>query len=206
MPNLPSFDPWIELRWPVMGDRIKLDHCYRLYAALIGVDPRLKELDWQQGGIAGQQIDRDWIKLGRDSHLMLRCPLSSHSVLEALDGRSIRIGQSIIELGVSEGNAIVPSSNLYSPFVTTKTILVFDPFSFGVSIGKQLQSIGIQTSPILGDRKTIKIKDDIVQGFALRFCALEPEASMILQSFGLGGRRKIGGGVFSAFQIPHDRS
>ena len=191
---------WVELRWSVMGDRISSDHNYRLYSALIEQIPNLKELDWQLGTITGVPDNKGWIKLGRKSTLSIRCMVNLIPVFGILDNQILRIGQSLIQLGEMQGSTLSCVPNLSTRIATIRIQNDFrvDPFEFGVAIGKQLANKGIKCIPILGDRCTLKIKDCVVVGYGLRFEKLEPLESMILQTQGLGGRRRMGCGVFYA--------
>lgn len=181
-----------------MGDRIPADHNYRLYSALIGKIPQLKEIDWQLGTITGIPDHASWVKLGRLSTLLIRCEFLHCEMFASLDNDILRVGQTLIELGQSEGNSLRPCENLTARIVTVKarSIVRTDLFSFGISIGKQLHALGVETIPTIGERKTICIKDNTVVGYGLLFENLSPHESMLLQKHGLGGRRKIGAGVF----------
>jgi len=180
-----------------MGDRLPSDHNYRLYSSLIGVSAVLKEIDWQLGTITGIP-DRDgWIKLGRESFVMIRCKLEDSKTFMLLDKQVIRVGQNLIQLGESEGESLQIHESLKSRIVTIKSKTCrTDPFSFGLSLGKQLSDINVQSIPLLGNRKTIKVKDTTVIGYGLQFIELDRDESIALQIHGLGGRRKLGAGVF----------
>jgi CRISPR-associated protein Cas6 len=50
--------------------------------------------------------------------------------------------------------------------------------------------------PVLGERKTLRIKDAAVVGYGVSFADLSPDASLTLQRQGLGGRQRLGCGYF----------
>jgi CRISPR-associated protein Cas6 len=181
-----------------MGDRLPADHNYRLYSALVDQINSLKEFNWQLGTITGVPDGDGWIKLGRESYLMMRTSFEHISLLNTLDDKIIRVGQNLIQLGISEGESFQPVDRLKSRIVTIKAKdnLRIEPFEFGVALGKQLRDLGVEAMPILGDRKTLQIKDKRIIGYGVKFEALKPSESKLLQIHGLGGRRKIGGGVF----------
>lgn len=187
-----------------MGDRLPADHNYRLYSALISKLPILKRIDWQLGTITGIPDHSGWVKLGQFSTLSIRCEFANLGIFSALDNDILRVGQSLIKLGQSEGNSLHPYESLIARIVTVKArdIVREDPFLFGVSIGKQLQALGIQSIPKLGDRKTIRVKDHTIVGYSLSFPYLSPYEALILQSKGVGGRRKIGAGYFIGVDPP----
>ncbi len=193
------YSDWVELFLPVMGDRLSGDHSYRLYSSIIKVNPRLKEIEWQMGGINGTPSRDGWIKLKRESGLLIRCKLIDLNEFKNLENSIIQIGQNIIQVGAIEGRSLFPRAELSSRIVTIKSLYKcrVSPFEFGVALGKQLTEIGIHTMPLIGDRRKLKIKDNTVIGYAINFVDLRPQESILLQMNGLGGRRRMGCGVFS---------
>lgn len=197
-PPLPSTPQWVELAWSVMGDRIPADHNYRLYSALVERIPSLKEMDWQLNTITGIPDHQGWIKLGRQSRLMVRCHLDHVTAFSTLDGYVLRVGQTLMQLGSMEGHSLVPHETLESRIVIIKLQYGtrVDPFKFAVSLGKQLERLGIDTMPEIGDRGCIRVNGNAVVGYGIRFNGLRPEESLKLQVNGLGGKRRMGCGVF----------
>lgn len=84
MPNGDRTD-WIEITWAVMGDRIRLDHGYRLYSALIERNPALKGVDWQLLTINGDNTHDGYIKLGRKSRMGVRLALTDSPLLDGIE-------------------------------------------------------------------------------------------------------------------------
>jgi len=195
--NLPCSDV-VDLRWPVMGDRLPVGHNYRLYSALIAQEPALKSIPWQLVTITGVPDRADWIKLGRSSEMGIRCAVADLHLFSGLDNQIIRIGQHLLQLGELHGKSIEPVGQLRSRLVTIKSLFTcrVDKFQFGVVLGKQLQKLGVDAMPTLLDRNTVKIKDTTVVGYGVSFSVLTPKDSLTLQSLGVGGRRRMGCGVF----------
>jgi CRISPR-associated protein Cas6 len=105
-----------------MGDRLRSDHSYRLYSSLVSINPQLKDFDWQLNTITGIPDSEGWIKLGRKSILMVRCPFDRLKIFDAFDNGVIKIGQNIIQLGKSEGNSVQPKPSLSSRLTTIKSL------------------------------------------------------------------------------------
>jgi len=187
----------IELRWPVFGDRVKKDCGYRLYSALAHKIPRLKSTTWQLGGFTGSP-DGQFLKLGRGSELVVRCKVEDIALFGSLDNQILEIGQSLLRLGELVGGELRPAESLTSDLVIIKLYegVRFDPLRFAVSLGKQLQILGISEVPEIGDRAALIVKEQQIVGFPVRFCSLQPAESIALQSLGLGGKRRMGCGVF----------
>ena len=61
---------------------------------------------------------------------------------------------------------------------------------------RQLDIMGVMAALQLGERRTFRIKDKQVVGFEMRATRLDAHNSIKLQEFGIGGRRRMGCGVF----------
>lgn len=78
-----------------------------------------------------------------------------------------------------------------------------EPESFLQAVQRQMEQLGVQGTasiPINADgkpkRRTIKIKRFTVVGFGLEVINLSDEDSLTLQMYGIGGKQKMGCGVF----------
>ena len=67
---------------------------------------------------------------------------------------------------------------------------------FDEEIARQLTGLGITVSAMRGRRRVFRIKDKTVVGYGVRIAGLNATESLRLQEHGLGGRRKMGCGVF----------
>jgi CRISPR-associated protein Cas6 len=64
---------------------------------------------------------------------------------------------------------------------------------------RQIQKIGVQAELHLGERRTFRIKDKQVVGFEVVVSLVNAADSLRIQEVGVGGRRKIGCGIFVPF-------
>ena len=182
-----------------MGDRLPADHGYRLYSAMVSLVPALKDRPWQLLTISGIPDHAGWIQLGSKSVLGVRCSLDDLALFDRLDNAVLRVGKGLIQLGILTGHSLRPSQSLSARVVTIKARYHhLDPFEFGVALGRQLSQAGILVTPSLGSRCTVRIKDATVVGYGVQFDGLSEQESMWLQGTGLGGRRRMGCGVFNA--------
>ena len=113
----------------------------------------------------------------------------------------LRVERTHVEIGEMEGRSLSHCPNLYSPIVVIKQLLAaeeeYSRDRFLVSLGKQLQQIGINELPIVGtDKRYIKIHGRSVIGFSVRFEGLGELSSLQLQQHGLGGKQRMGCGGF----------
>ena len=180
-----------------MGDRIPADHGYRLYSAIVALAPALKDCHWQLLTIPGIPDYAGWIQLGNRSTLGVRCSLDDLGHFDPLNNAVLKIGKSLIQLGALTGCSLQPCEALAARVVTIKTNYhELNAFEFGVALGKQLAQANIKPMPKLGKRCTLRVRDAIVVGYGVSFEGLTPEESIRLQQSGLGGRRRLGCGVF----------
>lgn len=87
-----------------------------------------------------------------------------------------------------------PRASLYSRLVTIKGFM--EPQGFLKAVKRQLEKIGVEAEIKVGERRTLRVKDKQVVGFEVAATDLDAEDSIHLQEDGLGGRRRMGCGVF----------
>lgn len=81
-----------------------------------------------------------------------------------------------------------------------------EPEAFLAAAQRQLEKLSIQGNASIStkadgkpERKTIKIKQFTVVGFGLEVTNINYEDSLTLQKYGVGGKQKMGCGVFVPF-------
>ena len=112
----------------------------------------------------------------------------------ALAGKRLVIGGDTLLVGVPQVQALRPAAVLAARLVTTRNGQ--DEHRFDREIAHQLSALGITASAIRGRRLVVRIKDKTVVGYGVRVAGLDDAESLRLQEHGLGGRRKMGCGVF----------
>ena len=200
---LKSEMPHVELSFGVTGKSVPVDHGYGLYCALSHWQAQLHDLQ----GMGIQNItgivDRAESLIHLTPYSVLRIRLSAKNLplIYPLSGKSLTIGKYKIRLGIPEVNLLNPSPALRSHMVVIKGYQQPEPFLAAAQ--RQLKQLGIQgiaSIPLRADGKfklkTIKIKRYRVVGFSLEVKDLEVEESLRLQQHGIGGKRKMGCGVF----------
>ena len=196
-------NPYIELAFPVMGQSLPIDHGYQLYSAL---KYRLMELkDWDDISIKtiSGKLDREHrnqLNLTDRSKLLIRLPSEKIPFVYSFSGKSLTIGKHKIRLGIPEMNFLQPKSRLRSHIVVIKGYQ--EPDSFLEAAKRQIEALNIEADIKLISRKdgaikpkTIKVKQTLV-GFGIEATNLSKSDSVILQEKGLGGKQKMGCGVF----------
>ena len=240
--------PVIDLSFRVQGTEIPADHSYLLYKAITNIIPKIHppnhhvseaESDsarttdtdhaetkpfWKSvfiHPINGQLSGDRMLRLTQRSRLTLRLGSDFISAILPIAGKTLRLGEKTILIGIPTIYTLKPSPRLYSRLVVIRGFT--EPGDFLDAANRQLSKLGIKGKPSLllrkgkasfegktvrGDeipgviRRTIRIKDKDVVGFALEVSELCAEESLLLQEEGLGGRQHFGCGVF----IPSTRS
>lgn len=190
----------IDLFFPVHGREIPVDHGYPLFAALSrcleGPDnPWLHEsADIGIHLIRGRYQGQGRLALGPHTRLGVRLPAALIPKLLPLAGKSVQLGGNSLRLGIPQPHALIPAPNLYAHLVTCRNGQ--DEARFDAEIARQMEGLGIQGQVQRGPRRTFTVKDKKVVAHSLLVTELTAEESIRLQEKGLGGRRKLGCGVF----------
>ena len=205
----------VDVRFRLQGNQIPADHGYHLISAIAQLIPELHS-DKEVGlhPISGRPIGNRCIALSRASSLIVRLPAARISQILPLAGKALRIGEDNVRVGTPQTMALKPATRLYSRLVVIKGFL--EPQAFLEAAQRQLEELDIKGKPSLVAqprvaeanvdkhtgtrsaflRRTIRIHDKEVVGFALRVEELTAEESIRLQEKGLGGRRRFGCGIF----------
>lgn len=208
--------PVVDLYFPVVGNTIAQDHGYELYSALCRQLPELHRTSLSVAvlPIHGLLVGNRRLALTNASTVTIRLPSEEVWRFVGLAGKSLRVGGQSLNLGVPNVRGLVASPRLYSRFVTVKGHT--EPESFLGRLREELVGLGVEgpvsiphrtrhhsvegRSNLLGGnpliRRTLRVRDRQIVGFAVQVDQLSPEGSLRLQEVGLGGRRRMGAGIF----------
>jgi CRISPR-associated protein Cas6 len=125
--------------------------------------------------------------LGQRACFGLRLPAALIPKVLALAGKRLVIGGDTLRVGLPHVKALRPAPVLAARLVTTRNGQ--DERRFDEEIARQLSGLG-------GRRRVVQIKDKTIVGYGIRVAGLNTAESLRLQEHGLGGRRKMGCGVF----------
>ena len=192
--------PSVDLAFRLNGAAVPVDHGYALYAALSRIVPEIhaaKEVGVQP--IRGVYNGNGKLHLEDFSRLILRLPDEQIRSYLKLAGRRLEVDEHPLSVGVPEIRTLLLAPRLRARLVTIKGFLKEEEFLEAAK--RQLQSLGIAGEALLGQRRTFRIKDKQVVGFEIGVTQLTAEESLTLQEQGLGGRRKMGCGVFVPWRI-----
>jgi len=205
----------VDVRFLLQGSRIPADHGYHLFSAVSQLVSELHS-DEEVGlhPITGRPSGNRCITLSKGSSLTIRLPADRIKQILVLAGKGLKIEEHAVRVGIPQTVALKPAARLYSRLMVIKGFL--EPQAFLEAAQRQLEELNIKGTPALVPqfhvaaanadkntgsrspflRRTIKIRDKEVVGFALRVEELTAEESIRLQEKGLGGRRRFGCGIF----------
>lgn len=187
--------PYVDLSFRVQGSSIPRDHGYTLLSAISWVlpdvhsNPKLGILP-----ISGLPAQKGMTAITERSRLVIRLPSEVISVILPLAGKKLDLDGHKIMLGIPQVFMLKPKSALHSRIVTIKGFMEPEPFKEAIT--RQLETLNIKGRFELGPRRVLHIKDKTVVGFALAVHELAVDESLTLQEQGIGGRRRMGCGIF----------
>ncbi len=208
--------PIIDVSFKVKGEKLPADHGYLMLSAISRLIPSIHS-DSSCGifPVTGVNIGDRFISLNDRSRLVFRLSHEKLPALLKLAGKKLVVRDCALRLGVPEVSALKPSVRLKSRLVTIKGFM--EPETFLEAAVRQLSEMGIQGKPALalkstksdGEaqaaispyvRRTLCVKDREIVGYAMIVEELTAEESIMLQEKGIGGRRRMGCGLFVPYK------
>ncbi len=196
----------INLVFPVKGHTLYADHNHRLLGSLSQKIPQIHSFNGLAiNTISGIPDKPGKISLTANSRLYLRLPVEAIALVYPLAGQTLTIGEYQIKLGNPELQTIKGVESLKARLVTIKGYT--EPATFLEAAYRQLQALEIKANigiPANNEgnpkRLTLKInkpnRSYTIVGFSVVVSDLSEEDSIKLQIHGLGGKRRLGCGVF----------
>ena len=187
----------VDVCFRLRGDQLPLDHCYALYGAISRKLPAIhEENDWGIHPVYGEQIRPGVLQLIDQSRLKIRMPGDEINEVLALAGKRLDVDGQQVNVGVPEVHPLEAVESVKSRYVTIKGYM--EPEEFRGAVRRQLDDVAGEGSGDIdvGERRVMEIDGYTIVGFKVVVGELEPMDSMALQSEGVGGRRKMGAGIF----------
>jgi CRISPR-associated protein Cas6 len=197
----------IDLSFVLVGSTIPLDHGYCLFASLCRIVPELHG-DRRIGvhPIRGRQSAPGVLSLTERSRLKVRLAPEGVAPYIAIAGQELDLDGHRVHVGIPRVEALVPAANLAARLVTFHHAM--DAESFEADVRRELARMKIAGEPHLipGNhskypgqpiRRVMRIKERRMVAYPLHLVGLTAKESIRLQEEGLGGRRRMGCGVFT---------
>jgi CRISPR-associated protein Cas6 len=189
----------IDLAFRLMGTRIPVDHGYALFAAVNRFVPELHDAkDIGLNPIRGRFDGNGCLSLLPTSRLVIR--VSDERIREFLKlaGKALAVDGYQFRVGVPEVRALRPAAALVARLVTIKGFMEAEEFIEAAK--RQFEAMDVKAALHIGERRTFRIKDKQVVGFEVLASKLDAKGSIKLQEIGIGGRRRMGCGIFVPFR------
>jgi CRISPR-associated protein Cas6 len=202
---------YVDLSFSIRGDMLPTDHHYLLYAALSHATQAFHASDnpVRFSPIGGPVASKGMIAVGTRARLRVRLLADRIGQVMPLAGRSLKVGEHSITLGLPTVIPLVAAPTLAARMVTFKHST--EPGPFLDKVREKLNDLGGRGQPGIpifesGDRagephrKVLRIHGRRIVGFELLVSGLTADESLTLQERGLGGRTRMGCGFFSPFR------
>jgi len=198
----------IDLAFPIHATApIPADHGYAVYGAISRLQPSLHELEGLAiHPIIGMHIGSRQMQVTDRSRLTFRCDAKLIPQAIPLAGKAVHLGDVTVRIGVPEVRLLEPAAALHSRLVTIKMPVAsateITEAMFVKAIQSKLRALNVSEQVIvtLGKRRTVRLKGKEVVGYQVFLQGLSAEESLSVLENGLGGRRRIGCGVFGGWK------
>jgi CRISPR-associated protein Cas6 len=198
---LEQVTPMVDLRYPILqGSVLEVDHGHALYLALCAACAGIARIPGlgvhPVRGVPGDR--KGDLLLTDESEVRLRIPAASAPLLRELAGILLNVGGHGLQLGEPSLQPLAPESALWA-----RTVTIHFQNPFRAAAQAQLEQRFAQDFPWGGLRvlraRTIRFEGRQLIGFEVAVRNLSPQASLLLQGQGFGGRRALGCGLFVPF-------
>lgn len=187
----------IDIAFGVSGETLPSGYPFALWAELAQRVPQLADDD--SVGVLplrAAESGEDML-LPRRAKLVLRLPQTLMQTAAALAGARLDISGSALQLGAGQPRQMQPHPTLHAQLVTGAD----DEVEFLEEMRVTLSAMGIEAGLICGRHKTLADDSHSLAGYSLVVHDLKPEASLRLQSEGVGGSRHFGCGIFLPYKV-----
>lgn len=186
---------YVELQFSFTGKTLPSDHGYGLYGAISRIVPEAHSADWLAiETIPGAARGDGVTQLDPQASLKIRIPQDRVPLMLKLAGKRLEVDGHAIRLGAPQISLLKPVATLYARIVTIKGFTEPEPFLDAVC--RKLDELGVKGEPVVGPRRVVKVGQHTIVGFGLAIHELSDEGSILLQEQGIGGRRRMGCGIF----------
>ena len=204
----------IDLAFPLREAVVPADHGYALYGALSRSVQAFHGAEWLGvHPLSGKPIGEGQLRVGGASGLRLRLPAEHIGSCLPLVGASLDVAGAQLVVGAPTVHALVPAASLDARLVTVSLTEV--PNRDNPALGRksldreaiakrtheelvrQLVRLGVEGAELrLAGHGRMTVAARRVIGFSVRVSGLSADASIALQAHGLGGKRRMGCGIF----------
>lgn len=198
----------VDVLFDLRGASLPADHGYALYSAISACNPALHKAEWLGiHPVRGRRGIDGILRLGPRACLGLRLPAAHIPDVLPLTGRELSVDGHRVYLSVPRVEPLAVAASLDARLVAIKLTNLSKKLDgaldknsmragYLAELGRQLDAHGIARPAELLGLQEIRVAGRRVLGYTVRVAGLEPEESLALQRSGLGGKRRMGCGIF----------
>jgi CRISPR-associated protein Cas6 len=194
--NADSLTPRVDLAFRLAGKQVPRDHGYALFGAICRILGDLHGAPWLAvHPINGLPRPDGTLALDpRRGSLRLRVEPAEIPRVLPLAGKRLELDGHTALVGVSSVHALAPAPALVARMVTIKGFM--EPEPFREAAARQLEALEVKARVEVGRRRVLRVNGDTVVGFGVTLHDLDEEGALAVQYAGLGGKQRMGCGVF----------
>lgn len=188
----------IDLAFDISGGTLPSTYPFALWTELVRHVPQLAHND-SVGVLPLRAAESDGnVLLPKRAKLVLRIPMTlAEKLATNLSGQRLDLAGIPMQLGTGKTRPIAPYPTVHAQQVASTE----DEGPFMEGVRARLDEMGIACRLICGMRRTIGGEGLSIHGYSLVVHDLKPEASLRLQSNGLGMGRCFGCGIFLPYKV-----
>jgi CRISPR-associated protein Cas6 len=203
-------DDVVDVLFSLRCKSLPVDHAHALSQAVLKVSPWIatepqaaihtihvagSQNGWERPAHGGSQL----LLPSRRTKLGIRIPRARLlDLTAALEGQTLRIGESSLTLGTGKARALSAETTLFARYIVAEN--AEDEVQFMHRVAASLEQRGIKVRKALcGKELTLDTPDGTLMTRSLMIAELKIEESIELQQRGFGKHQKMGCGIF----LPH---
>ena len=204
-------DEIVDMSFAIRGHAVPSDHGYALYSAICRQLPALHGVPWLGvHPIRGERLVSGALRVREHSAVTLRLPLRELGAALPLAGQVLDVGGAQVALRTPTIEKLAPCEGLDARAVVFKltdvsrsTSTTIDKRGFERSFRAQLDRVlgkllAGDTPPYeLTGRQQVTVGGRRVLGYSVRLGRLDAVQSVAIQISGIGGKRRMGCGIFA---------
>lgn len=190
----------IDLVFDLHGETLPPDYPFALWAELARLVPELAENE--AVGVLPLKVAESGghVLLAKRTKLVLRMPQDLVQAAAALAGARLDLARGILTLGGMKKRELLPHPTLHAQLAAGAD----DEMEFMEAVQARFTALEISANTICGRRRTLSDGRQSISGYSLVVHDLKPEASLLLQSAGMGEGRRYGCGIFMPYKVISD--
>lgn len=188
-------DTAIDVVFDLAGTTLPADHAVALREAIATRLPWLRDAGPAVGihPLRANATDYGVVLLAQRAKLVLRVPQARLDDALRLGSRPLDVAGTRLTVGEGRPRPLRASATLAASAVTFGAA---ELAPFEQSVAEALAAIGVEGEFIAGRRRSARAGERTIAGFSLTLHGLGADASLCVQTLGLGDERALGWGLF----------